>query len=79
MRSQSDRWFADYLLRIGNGTEEVNEDGDVRLPDELCVPYTGECERDLDTLIESIFPNINANMTNKDYITSGAILSTRND
>jgi hypothetical protein len=30
-------------------------------------------------LIESIFPNLNANMTNKDYITSRAILSTRND
>jgi hypothetical protein len=29
MRAQSDRWFANYLLRIGNGTEEVNEDGDV--------------------------------------------------
>jgi ATP-dependent DNA helicase PIF1 len=35
--------------------------------------------KDLDTLIESIFPNLNANMTNKDYITSKAILSTRND
>jgi ATP-dependent DNA helicase PIF1 len=79
MRAQSDPWFADYLLRIGNGTEEVNEDGDVRLPDEICVPYTGESERDLDTLMESIFPNLNANMTNKDYITSRAILSTRND
>jgi ATP-dependent DNA helicase PIF1 len=41
MRAQSDRWFADYLLRIGNGTEEVNEDGDVRLPDEICVSCTG--------------------------------------
>jgi ATP-dependent DNA helicase PIF1 len=30
-------------------------------------------------LIESIFPNLNANMTNKDYITSRAILSTRHD
>jgi ATP-dependent DNA helicase PIF1 len=79
MRAQSDRWFADYLLRIGNGTEEVNEDGNIRLPDEICVSYTGDSEKDLDTLIESIFPNLNANMTNKDYITSRAILSTRND
>jgi ATP-dependent DNA helicase PIF1 len=66
-------------LRIGNDTEEVNEDGDVRLPDEICVPYSGDSEKDLDTLIESIFPNLNVNMTNKDYITSRAILSTRND
>jgi ATP-dependent DNA helicase PIF1 len=31
MRAQSDPWFADYLLRIGGGIEEVNSDGDVRL------------------------------------------------
>jgi ATP-dependent DNA helicase PIF1 len=31
MRAQSDPWFADYLLRIGGGTEEVNNDGNVRL------------------------------------------------
>jgi ATP-dependent DNA helicase PIF1 len=77
MRAQTDPWFADYLLRIGNGTEEVNEYGDVRLPDEICVPW--DSEKDLDTLIESIFPNLNENMANKDYITSRAILSTCND
>jgi ATP-dependent DNA helicase PIF1 len=74
MRVQSDRWFANYLLHIGNGTEEVNEDGDVRLPDEICVPYTRDSEKNLDTLIERIIPNLNANMTNKDYITPRAIL-----
>ncbi|RCV30458.1 hypothetical protein SETIT_6G096600v2 [Setaria italica] len=35
MRAQSDSWFADYLLRIGGGTKEVNRDGDVRLPDDI--------------------------------------------
>jgi ATP-dependent DNA helicase PIF1 len=79
MRTQTDPWFADYMLRIGNGTEEVNEGGDVRLPDEICVSYTGDSEKDLDTLIESIFPNLNENMATKDYIISRAILSTRND
>ncbi|KAL5648095.1 hypothetical protein ACJX0J_042450, partial [Zea mays] len=34
MRAQSDPWFAEYLLRVGGGTEEANNDGDVRLPDE---------------------------------------------
>uniref|UniRef100_K3ZZS1 DNA helicase Pif1-like 2B domain-containing protein n=1 Tax=Setaria italica TaxID=4555 RepID=K3ZZS1_SETIT len=79
MRAQSDPWFAEYLLRIGGGTEEVNGDGDVCLPDDICVPYSGDSEKDLNRLIECIFPNLNANMTNKDYITSRAILSTRND
>jgi hypothetical protein len=78
MRAQNDRWFADYLLQIGDGTEEINKDG-VRLPKDICVSYSGDSEKDLDMLIESIFPNLNANMTNKDYITSRAILSTHND
>ena len=78
MRAQSDPWFADYLLRIGGGTEEVNGDGDVRLPDDICVPYAGD-GKDLDRLIECMFPKLNENMASKDYITSRAILSTRNE
>ncbi|XP_066392378.1 uncharacterized protein [Miscanthus floridulus] len=69
----------DYLLRIGGGTEEVNEDGNVRILDEICVPYSGDAEKDLHRLIGIIFPDLNANMVDKDYITTRAILSTRND
>jgi ATP-dependent DNA helicase PIF1 len=79
MRAQSDPWFADYLLRIGSGTEEVIGDSNVRIPDEICVPYSGDAEKDLHTLIDIIFPDLNANMADKDYITTRAILSTRND
>ncbi|ONM18760.1 hypothetical protein ZEAMMB73_Zm00001d004347 [Zea mays] len=78
MRAQSDPWFAEYLLRVGGGTEETNNDGDVRLPDEVCVSYTGN-DHDLDRLIDDIYPNLNENMSNTSYITSRAILSTRND
>jgi len=56
MRAHSDPWFAEYLLRIGNGIEEANADGEVRLPDEICMPYTGD-GNDLDRLIQCIFPN----------------------
>ncbi|ONM06552.1 hypothetical protein ZEAMMB73_Zm00001d032987 [Zea mays] len=78
MRAKSDPWFAEYLLRVGGGTEEVNNDGDVRLPDEVCVPYTGD-DRDLDRLIDDIYPSLNENMSNTSYITSRAILTTWND
>jgi ATP-dependent DNA helicase PIF1 len=53
-------------------------DGDVCLLDDIFVPYTAH-GKDLDRLIKCIFPKLNENMTNKDYITSRAILSTRND
>ncbi|WVZ95725.1 hypothetical protein U9M48_041454 [Paspalum notatum var. saurae] len=78
MRAQSDPWFAEYLLRIGDGTEETNSGGEIRLPDEVCVPYTGS-DIDLDGLIDCIFPRLDENMSNTSYITSRAILSTRND
>ncbi|XP_066365606.1 uncharacterized protein [Miscanthus floridulus] len=79
MRAQSDLWFADYLLRIGGGTKEVNGDGNVRIPDEIYVPYSYDAEKDLHTLIDIIFSDLNANMADKEYITTRAILSTRND
>uniref|UniRef100_A0A453A3X3 ATP-dependent DNA helicase n=1 Tax=Aegilops tauschii subsp. strangulata TaxID=200361 RepID=A0A453A3X3_AEGTS len=70
--------FAEYLLRIGDSKEETNRDGEVRLPDEICVSRTGK-DTDLDTLIDNTFPSLDANTSDPDYITSRAILSTRND
>jgi ATP-dependent DNA helicase PIF1 len=78
MRAQSDQWFSDYLLCIGNEIEETCNDDNVRLPDEIHIPYTGE-DDDVDRLIEEIFPSLKTNMHNRDYITSRAILSTKNE
>ena len=75
---KNDPWFVEYLLRVGGGTEDTNSDGDICLPDEVCVPYSGS-DSDLDKLIEFVFPNLNENMSDSTYITSRAILSTRND
>jgi ATP-dependent DNA helicase PIF1 len=75
---KSDQGFAEYLLRIGCGTEEVNGDGDVRLPNKICVSYTRN-GNDLDTLIDYIFLSLNKNLSNRNYVTSRAILSTWND
>jgi len=78
MRAKSDPWFVEYLLRIGGGLEEANGHGEIHLLDEICIPHTRE-DNDLDTLIDCIFPALNANMSNKSYITSREILSPRND
>eukprot|EP00267_Zea_mays_P043218 XP_020395285.1 uncharacterized protein LOC109940250 [Zea mays] len=75
-----------YLYRVllatlcnqGGGTEDTNSDGDIHLPDDVCVPYSGS-DSDLDNLIDFAFPNLNENMSDSTYITSRAILSTRND
>jgi len=59
--------------------KEVNEDGNVCILNEICVPYSSDVEKDLHTLIDIIFPDLNANKADKNYITTKAILSTHND
>ena len=75
MTAKNDPWFAEFLLRVGGGTEDTNSDGDIRLPDDVCVPYSGS-DSNLDNLIDFAFPNLNENMFDSTYITSRAILST---
>ncbi|TKW30492.2 hypothetical protein SEVIR_2G043401v4 [Setaria viridis] len=78
MRAHKDPWFAEYLLRIGNGIEETNKNGEICLPTNICVQHTPD-DNGLDTLIENIYQTDNALLKDPKYITSRAILSTRND
>uniref|UniRef100_A0A453QHK2 ATP-dependent DNA helicase n=1 Tax=Aegilops tauschii subsp. strangulata TaxID=200361 RepID=A0A453QHK2_AEGTS len=76
MRAPNDPWFTEYLLRVGNGTEETNDDGEILLPTSICVPNKAD-DNGLDRLIDSIYQP--ASLKDPKYITSRAILSTRND
>ncbi|KAL6870842.1 hypothetical protein ACP4OV_014690 [Aristida adscensionis] len=76
--AHNDPWFAEYLLRIGGGSEPINSEGDVELREGLSVPYTGQ-DDDLAALIDFVFPSLEDNKTDSNYITSMAILSTKND
>uniref|UniRef100_A0A8I6W3Y7 ATP-dependent DNA helicase n=1 Tax=Hordeum vulgare subsp. vulgare TaxID=112509 RepID=A0A8I6W3Y7_HORVV len=78
MRAHNDPWFADYLLRVGNGTEETDDEGNISLPQDICVPPTGDGV-DLEKLIDHVFPALDHNMSDPNYMTSRAILSTKND
>jgi ATP-dependent DNA helicase PIF1 len=78
MRAQKDPEFADFLLHIGGGTKEVNSEGEVLLPEDLCIPYIGD-GKDLEALIDWVHPKLNENKTDSNYITSRAILTTKND
>ncbi|XP_020198576.1 uncharacterized protein [Aegilops tauschii subsp. strangulata] len=78
MRAHNDTWFVDYLLRVGNGTEDVDDQGNILLPEDICLPSTGEVD-DLEKLIDHVFPSQDDNMSDSNYMTSRAILSTKND
>ncbi|XP_039797881.1 uncharacterized protein LOC120662887 [Panicum virgatum] len=75
---QTDTWFADYLLRIGNGTEEAFEGDYVWLPDDILIHNPAE-DHSIDILIDRVFPNLVANCTSASYMRERAILSTRNE
>jgi len=61
MRVHNDPWFADYLLSVGNGTKETDEEGNITLPEDICVPLIGY-NVDLEKLIDHVFPGLDYNM-----------------
>ena len=77
MRAQSDAWYLDFLLRIGNGTEQTYTNDYVQLPDDIMIEYTSE--ESLDNLIDHVFPDLKLNSTSTSYMRERAILSTRNE
>lgn len=78
MRAQSDPWFSDFLLRIRNGTEESISDDYVRLPEEIVIGFT-DSEASVGKLINDIFPLVDQNGRLPSYISSRAIIYTKNE
>ncbi|GJZ46076.1 ATP-dependent DNA helicase PIF1-like protein [Tanacetum coccineum] len=83
MRARTDPWFSDFLLRVGDGVEESVEDTYIKIPNKMVIPYIGDCTANesasTDALIDAVFPAFERNSHNSDYITSRAILSTKNE
>ena len=78
MRAQSDPWFSEYLLRIGNGTEETIGDDYIHLPDDIVIGFT-DTEVAVNKLIQDVFPSLVEHATSAVYMSSRAILSTKNE
>ena len=77
IRARTGPWFSDFLLRVGDGDEEAVDESFIRIPDDMTVPYTDET-KSKDALIDAIFPSLQINGADSDYIISRAILSTKN-
>ncbi|XP_048545308.1 ATP-dependent DNA helicase PIF1-like isoform X2 [Triticum urartu] len=76
MRAQTDPWFSDFLLRVGNGVEESIGEDYVHLPEEMVVGYT-HSETSVSKLLNEVFPSLDKNGRLPSYISSRAILSTK--
>jgi ATP-dependent DNA helicase PIF1 len=77
MRAQSDPWFSDYLLRIGNGTEDMFAVDYVRLPKDIVIEYKDD--HSIDPLIDCVFPDLDSNACSTQYMLERGILCRRND
>nr|GEW37624.1 hypothetical protein [Tanacetum cinerariifolium] len=78
MRAKIDSWFSDFLLRVGNGYEEMVDENYIRIPDDMTIPYNNMA-RSKEELINAIFPSLQVNENSSDFIISRAILSTKNE
>ncbi|XP_022152307.1 ATP-dependent DNA helicase PIF1-like [Momordica charantia] len=78
MRAHSDSQFAEYLLKIGNGTEPSVEDDYICLTDDITI--TGENDEGaIMKLLNVVYPDLEQNATSSEYMTNRVILSTTNE
>ncbi|XP_076948844.1 ATP-dependent DNA helicase PIF1-like [Bidens hawaiensis] len=78
MRALNDQWFSEFLLRVGDGTEETIGDKFIKIPNDMIVPFTTP-DNSIRDLINTIFPALDNNVQSQEYVSSRAILTTRND
>ncbi|XP_027166434.1 uncharacterized protein LOC113766438 [Coffea eugenioides] len=78
MRARYDAEFTEYLLRIGNGTEPLISKNSIQIPVSMLIRYTNE-EESMNTLIRTVFPDLNAFSKDNFSAINRAILTTKND
>jgi hypothetical protein len=59
MRAQSDPWFLDYLLRIGNGIKDTFMGDYIHLPKDIVIEYKDR--HSIDRLIDCVFLDLGRN------------------
>ncbi|VDI62821.1 Hypothetical predicted protein [Mytilus galloprovincialis] len=75
--SFSDEAFENFLLRIGNGTQQILDDGQstIELPRYICIEPN---DNGLQKLIDSVYPNLKRVDPDNSYLGT-AILTTKNE
>ncbi|CAG8481436.1 6228_t:CDS:2 [Gigaspora margarita] len=69
--------FENFLLRIGNGTENTIDNDMICIPDNIVIDWNDE--QSLQILIEQVYPHLPINSQNNLYFTNKAILTTKNE
>jgi ATP-dependent exoDNAse (exonuclease V) alpha subunit len=69
--------FSDYLVRIGEGKEEIIENTEclIKLPDEICLEYDTN-KQDIDKLINFVYDDFDQKYKENDYFSNRLIFTT---
>ncbi|KAL6196845.1 hypothetical protein ACLB2K_032458 [Fragaria x ananassa] len=77
MRSINDPQFAEFLLRVGDGSEHVIDDEMIRIPECMVIPW--ESEQSINKIIDDVFPNLSNHVNNARYMVDRALITPLND
>ncbi|KAL5580073.1 hypothetical protein UlMin_012515 [Ulmus minor] len=78
MKARFDQTLSRFLLRIGDGEEQIDDDDNITLPDNIIIPYEVDTTS-LENIITTVFPNIHNYPKNTHFMVNRAILTPKND
>ncbi|XP_027122006.1 uncharacterized protein [Coffea arabica] len=77
VRALSDPSFSQFLLRVGEGLEPMDEDNQMCLPSNIVVPFVN-AETSLNRLLHCVFPDLNACWNDPYKFINRCILTPKN-
>ncbi|KAL6140312.1 hypothetical protein ACLB2K_058612 [Fragaria x ananassa] len=77
MRSINDHRFAEFLLRVGDGSEQVIHDDMIRLPESMVIPW--QSDQSIFQIIHKVFPNLGDHVGDARYMVDRALITPLND
>ncbi|XP_028100698.1 uncharacterized protein LOC114300041 [Camellia sinensis] len=80
MRVRHDPSFSNYLLRIGNGSESVNDQNRVKIPTSMIISNNfSNAENSIKDLIQTVFPNLKNYSKDPISMINFVVLTPKND
>nr|GME10446.1 ATP-dependent DNA helicase pif1-like [Ipomoea batatas] len=78
IRANEDPAFCEYLMKIGDGTEQLVGRDKIKIPSSFIIPCTNE-DTSLDALFQSVYPDLTCFETDPYSLMSKAILTPKNE
>nr|GLL17392.1 uncharacterized protein LOC109154751 [Ipomoea trifida] len=78
IRANEDPAFCEYLMKIGDGTEQLVSRDKIKIPSSFIIPCMNE-DTSLDALFQSVYPDLTCFETDPYSLMSKAILTPKNE